>query len=234
MGKGFPDTRVSAIVLARSDDEAERARAYDVLVAAYWMPVYTVIRIKWGKDIEDAKDLTQGFFLDALTRNTLQTYEPGRGRFRTFLRGCLDNYLANQHKSAGRKKRGGDIAFLPLDFDAAEQHLAVLSPTTSPDDLFEAEWVRSLFTLAVQRLQTEMPESRFRLFSRYALEDPESQPTYGELAEEFGLTTIKVNNQLASARRTMKRVVLDLLRQLTDSEEDFRKEARALLGMEFD
>src|SRR5215470_926677 len=44
-GQNFPPTRWSVVAAARSDDSAERARALDVLFAAYWKPVYKYIRL---------------------------------------------------------------------------------------------------------------------------------------------------------------------------------------------
>lgn len=48
-----------------SENPAERARAFEVLVRAYWKPVYKYVRLKWRRDAEDAADVTQGFFARA-------------------------------------------------------------------------------------------------------------------------------------------------------------------------
>lgn len=58
----FPETRRSAVIAARSDDVAERRRALDLLIRAYWKPVYKYIRIRWNKSSDEAQDLTQEFF----------------------------------------------------------------------------------------------------------------------------------------------------------------------------
>jgi hypothetical protein len=60
----FPVTRLSAIAATSSADEQERARGYEALISAYWMPVYKYVRIKWNKPREDAQDLTQGKIQD--------------------------------------------------------------------------------------------------------------------------------------------------------------------------
>jgi hypothetical protein len=60
----------------------------------------------------------------------------------------------------------------------------------------------------------------------------DGRPTYDELARRFETTTVDVTNQLAGARRDFRRIVLELLRELTVSEAEFRLEARALLGIE--
>jgi hypothetical protein len=61
-GQGqFPVTRWSLIVATRSAEPEERQRALEILVAAYWKPVYKYIRLRWDKDNEEAKDLTRIF-----------------------------------------------------------------------------------------------------------------------------------------------------------------------------
>jgi hypothetical protein len=42
----------------------------------------------------------------------------------------------------------------------------------------------------------------------------------------------QVTNYLAWARREFRRIVLEELRELSGSEEEFRREARALLGVD--
>src|SRR2546425_10347823 len=67
----FPPTRWSAIVAARGDDPAERTRAFETIVAAYWKPVYKYIRARWGKNNEAAKDLTQEFFARVMEKGLI-------------------------------------------------------------------------------------------------------------------------------------------------------------------
>ena len=60
-----------------------------------------------GAGPEDAQDLTQEFFTRAFEREYLSRYDPAKARFRTFVRTCLDGFLANEDKAAARLKRGG-------------------------------------------------------------------------------------------------------------------------------
>src|SRR5882724_743839 len=123
-GQGkFPPTRWSVIVAARSAEPEERRRALEVLIGAYWRPVYKYIRLRWGKDNEEAKDLTQDFFFRLLEKDFLASYEPQRARLRTFLRVCVDHLIANEDKASRRLKRGGDVQIFPLDFESAEGEL---------------------------------------------------------------------------------------------------------------
>ena len=74
----------------------------------------------------------------------------------------------------------------------------------------------------------------FALFERYDLEGAEAhdRPTYAQLAADHGLPVTQVTNHLHWARRELRAAVLDKLREITASEEEFRSEARALLGVE--
>src|SRR6202035_1806405 len=129
----------SLVVAARSAHAEERQRALEVLIAAYWRPVYKYIRLRWEKDNEQAKDLTQDFFFRLLEKDFLATYDPQRARLRTFLRVCVDRLMANEDKAARRLKRGGEVQFLPLDFESAEGELqcAEIPSPERMDDFFE-------------------------------------------------------------------------------------------------
>jgi hypothetical protein len=236
----FPVTRLSAIVAASSANQEERTRAFEVLVSAYWMPVYKYVRIKWNKPTEDARDLTQGFFLEAMEKNFFGRYDPSKARFRTFLRTCLDGFVANETKAASRIKRGGDATILSLDFDGAEDQLRIAARPApgAIDEYFEQEWARSVFSLALEGFRAQMldagKETHLRLFERYVLDADDQAPktSYKALAAEFNLATTDVTNYLALARREFRRIVLEKLRELTASDEEFRREARALLGVD--
>jgi hypothetical protein len=52
------------------------------------------------------------------------------------------------------------------------------------------------------------------------------------LAGEFRIAVTDVTNYLAFARREFRRSVLDQLREMTGSNEEFQREAQALLGVE--
>jgi RNA polymerase sigma factor (sigma-70 family) len=237
-GGAFPTTRHSIVMAVRSVDLHQRQRALDVLISAYWKPVYKYIRLRWGKDNEQAKDLTQDFFVRLIEKDFLEGYDPSRAKLRTFLRVCLDRFLSNVQSSEQRLKRGGDIVFLPLDFETAEGELRQLEPpsTDNVEEFFTQEWTRSLFSNALARLQKECEangkQTHFRLLEFYDVEGGGEHLTYPQVAAQFGLKTSDVTNYLAYARREFRRTVLDSLREMTASEDEFRREARALLGID--
>jgi len=234
----FPLTQWSAIVALRSDEQKDRARAFDAIVATYWKPVYKYIRLKWSKSNEDAKDLTQGFFAKALEKDFFQSYDPAKARFRTFLRTCLDGFVANENKAAQRLKRGGEAQILSLNFESAEGELkyAEIPSPESLDDYFEQEWIRSLFSFAIESLRAECTlkgkEAHFQIFQRYDLDEEVGEKlSYEQLAMEFKTSVSNVTNYLAYARREFRRIVLEKLQEMTATDEEFQNEVRAVLGL---
>jgi RNA polymerase sigma factor (sigma-70 family) len=234
-GGRFPATRLSLVESLRAGDAAERRRAGERLVLLYWKPLYKYVRIKWNRSSEDAQDLVQGFFAVALERDALAAFDPSRASLRTYLRLLVDRHASNERRAANRMKRGGGA--VALDFEAAEAELAhVAAGSPDPEELLRREWVRALFGECVGRLRVELEDAgrglQLRVFEAMDLEDAESRPSYRELAAKLGVTETKITNDLAAARRRFRVLVLETLREITASEEEFRAEARAVLGID--
>ena len=233
----FPATRWSAVQRAQSADPGERRQAEEMLLAAYWKPIYKYLRLRWRRSNEDAKDLTQEFFYRLVEKSILDGYDPGKARLRTYLRVCLDRLVQNKDRGKRRIKRGGHIQKVSLDFDAAESELARSLPaeTESMETYFEREWLRSLMALVVDALESDCEERGrpidFALFERYDLcDDDAERPTYAEMAKSLDIDTVTVTNRLAAVRRRFRALALEKLAEVTGSEEEFRREARALFG----
>jgi DNA-directed RNA polymerase specialized sigma24 family protein len=236
----FPTTRLSAVREAGSTDPQVRERGFAAVVEAYWKPAYKYVRLRWRQESESAKDLTQGFFARAFEKEWLAAYDPKKGSFRTFLRTCLDGFVSNERKAARRQRRYPGSPLLSLDFEGAEGELA-RRPTPagkSMEDFFHEEFVRGLFASAVGELESHCRqrgrEKAFRLFERYELDPgPKGAPTYAELAGELGMSFTEVTNQLAFARRSFRRIVLEKLRRITGSDREYREEVRSILGADW-
>jgi RNA polymerase sigma factor (sigma-70 family) len=237
---GFPLTRYSVVLGAASPDAETRQRAFSSLVEAYWKPVYKYVRLKWQASPEEAEDLTQAFFARAFEKDFFRPYDPVKARFRTFLRTCLDGFIANERKAAGRLKRGGAVQLVALDFETAEGELRQHDVAVPADmeEYFEREWARGVLALSVDRLRAHYAaagrEKYFYVFERYDLEATTSgeRVTYAEIAKDIGAQATDVTNYLAAARRQFRAVVLERLRELTASDDEFRDEARRLLGVD--
>ncbi|HMD71339.1 MAG TPA: sigma-70 family RNA polymerase sigma factor [Bryobacteraceae bacterium] len=214
----FPSTRASLIEAVAAGLPSE---ALDQVVALYWKPVYRYIRLKFRQNNEDAKDLTQSFFAAALQRDFFARFDPLKASFRTYVRMAVERFAANQHAAANRQKRGGGVEFEPVEEQAATAE--------SPEQIFEREWQRQLFSLALDDLRAHCEgrgkQLQFRIFEAYDLAASE-RPSYAVLAARHGITETAVTNHLAWARRTLRALVTERLRGVTSGEQELRKEMR--------
>lgn len=224
----FPPTRPTILEAMADPRTAERRAAFDRMAAFYWKAACCYTRIRWRLPAEDAEDLVQGFFARSYEKGVFERFDASRARFRTYFRLCLDGHIQNERKAAARLKRGGSIEPQPLDDTLAAEG-------GSPDDVFRQEWIRTLFAAAIQSMRASMIASnqaiRFDVFRRYDIERAKGESVeYSALAAELGVSTHDITNHLAAARRAFRRAVVATLRTLCASEEEFRNEARELLG----
>lgn len=232
----FPATHLSLVRRVRSGDPEIRSRAQEGLATIYWRPIYAHIRLAHRQEPADAEDLTQGFFEHALRRDLFARFDPSRARFRTFVRTCVDSYVANVRQAERRQKRGGGNVFVSIDRADVDHRL---TNDLDVDEVFQREWARSVFATAVDRLRAKYVAAgrdvHVALFEAYDLAASDAdRPTYAQLAENHGIPVTQVTNWLAATRRDLRAIVLETLRDLTASDEEFRDEARALLGRDIE
>jgi RNA polymerase sigma-70 factor (ECF subfamily) len=197
----FPSTRPSLLAAAAGGGPVT-AEALEQLSALYWKPVYKFVRVKFRLGNEDAKDLTQSFFAGALERDFFRRFDPARASFRTYLRMAVEHFAAGQYAAAHRQKRGGGVEFEPV-----EEHAAA---TPSPEEIFEREWQRQLFALALDDLRglcdREAKQTQWAVFEAYDLAESE-RPSYAALASRHTIPETQITNYLAWARRTLRVLV---------------------------
>ncbi len=218
----FPSTQLS-LLEAASSGAALPNEALERVSVLYWKPVYRFIRVKFRKNNEDAKDLTQSFFATALQRDFFARFDPAKASFRTYLRMAVERFAATKHAAANRQKRGGGVEFEPVEEQAVTSE--------SPEDVFEREWQRQLFVLALDDLRAHCEgcgkQLQFEVFEAYDLAGGD-RPSYADLAARHGVAETSVTNYLAWARRMLRQFVTERLRGVTAGERDLRDEMRRL------
>src|SRR5690242_2461431 len=200
----FPVTHQSLVRRAQSSDADTSARARDALAAVYWFPIYSHIRLTHQREPADAEDLTQGFFDEALRRDLFARYDPARARFRTYVRRCVDSYVANVRQAERRRKRGGDAVFVSIEAAEIEQRLTT-EGSRDADAAFEREWIRSLLATALARLRDRYRAAgrivQLAIFEEYDLaEGDDARPSYAALAAKHGVPVTRVTNRSEERR----------------------------------
>jgi RNA polymerase sigma factor (sigma-70 family) len=140
------------LITASAEGSAEARAALEGLYRAYCYPVYAFIRRR-GYSRPDAQDLTQDFFVHLLEKGVLGRADPQRGRFRSFLLGALDHFLAHAAARAAARKRGGGCRMVWLDDEGAETQYKLAAPeAVTAEVLFDARWALTLLEHALARL----------------------------------------------------------------------------------
>lgn len=237
----FPETCWSLLQKCIEPDSqappGSRHEGLDRLFRSYWGPVYLYVRRNWNKDIEEAKELTQAFFVTFLEKDFIASFDADRGRFRTFVCAALKHWLAKQHRAEHAQKRRPDAPLLSFDaLKLDDTRFDVPAPELdSADAQFDADWKRAVIDAAVERMRRfatgTAKEPYVDMFVRYDLDRlPTDKLTYAELAEPAGLTVYQVTTGLHWARRAFAEALKDEIREQVGGEADLQAEAEALFG----
>jgi RNA polymerase sigma-70 factor (ECF subfamily) len=232
--EAFRSTCWSMILQSKEADEETCRVNLERLVRTYWKPAYGYIRRKWGKSNEDAKDLTQAFFADLFNRPFLEHVSPEKGRFRTFLRTCLENFLRNEYDRGTALKRGGDKTIISLDFISPDGRASIDPPDNqTPEEIFDREWEKAAFQAALKTLEEKYGEegrpNYHRVFQIYYL-NPKEKVSYGDVAKKLGIKETDVTNYLNHARSRFGAILEEIVRETVSEEALVHEEMAHLFG----
>ncbi len=223
----FPPT--SWHLVRRAHDGGDREDAIRRLCERYWKPTYVFLRKIRPLEPEDAKDLTQDFFLHLIEGRFLERFEPERGSLRKYLKGALRLFALQKHESESRQKRGGGEPRFSLGPENAE---VLPDPKAeSPEEAFDRQWARSVLDQALGRLREDLlrsgQERRLQVFEAYA-RGPQRR-TQAEVAAEFGLQDWEVKEILSVCYQEIRENVLDAVRDYVGGEREATAELAWLL-----
>src|SRR5947208_8788576 len=94
----FITTHWSVVLEAQGESPAAQ-EALEKLCRIYWRPIYSFVRGQ-GVSLEDAQDLTQGFFALLLERRDLRTVRKEKGRLRSYLLSALKDRKSTRLNSS--------------------------------------------------------------------------------------------------------------------------------------
>jgi RNA polymerase sigma factor (sigma-70 family) len=220
-----------SVVLAASGGAGNAQDALARLCQLYWYPLYAYVRRR-GHSAEDAQDLTQSFFARLLERNLVGMADQQKGRFRSYLLTCMNNFLANEWEKARAQKRGGGIAPVPIQLDTAETRYGCEPATqVTPEQNYERRWALTLLETVVQRLQAEYKqEGRSELFTALSpclVGDRESQP-YAALAVKLDVAEGTVKSAVHRLRQRYRQILRDEIGQTVVTPAQVDEELRYL------
>lgn len=237
--RSFPTTQWSQVLGAQDRTLPGHRERLDALLRSYWRPAYTFIRIGWRKSNEDAKDLTQAFFARLLQNGLIASARADGGRFRSYLKQALRNFLIDADRMAEVRKPIEPVVAIDGDVDVPAD--------VAPEVAFDRQWLSCLLDEAIARLEKELraegKDAYFDVFRTYLL-DPAgnkdatvstiagdvSIPTYTTVAARLGVSESDVRNYLTHCRGRLREIMKAAVRDTVDNPADVEEELRSLLN----
>jgi RNA polymerase sigma-70 factor (ECF subfamily) len=228
----FVTTRWTRVLEARGDSTEAKAALSD-LCAAYYAPVLAFIR-RSAPDEEAARDLTQEFFARLLARGGIDTVDPQRGRFRSFLLGAVKHFLADMRDHDRRLKRGAGQPIESLDADTGTSTglQAPDAKAASPDREFDHKWALTLLDRSLAAMAREYNESgksvQFEALKPWLTGDA-ANVSQAEAARQLGLNEGAVKVAIHRLRRRLRDVIKNEISQTVKDRADIEREMHYLL-----
>lgn len=228
----FLTTRWSIVRRAGEVASPDSREALDVLIRAYWFPLYAYVR-RAGVEAHEAEDVVQAFFARTLEKNDLARLAPEHGRFRAFLMAAIKHFLSNWRDRERAHKRGGGRVKLAIDVHEADARLELEDRASqTPERAFERAWARELMRRAVDELRAEYVSSgRGPVFDVLAVELQQGgEASYAEHAERLGMTRGAVKVAVHRLRARFREKLRERIAETVEREEDVDDEIRALFA----
>jgi RNA polymerase sigma factor (sigma-70 family) len=238
-GKGFfggDATIWSTILKARDGEDQTRIAALGRLLERYRLPVQCEIRWQRGCSVDEAEELTSEFTAACLRRDFLKHVSPDQGRFRTFLKHCIRNFLRDIHVEETAQKRGGGQTPLSLDLRDPDGS-RLIDPSDvreSPDSQMDREWALTVLENALNRLKADCEATRRRaLFEtlRPTLSGGVDAAPLAELAKGLGMSKGAVKVAAHRLRQRLGELIEEEIRQTIADGGDWRDELRYLVEL---
>jgi RNA polymerase sigma factor (sigma-70 family) len=231
----FPETTVGVLSLLREGVPSGPQGALNVLSERYWKPVYAFIRLRGTRNNEDAKDLTQAFFLWLQESGALGRFKEERGSLRGYLKILLKRFVKDQDAALHRLKRGGGHAIVSLSGDSSALEELLADPKgVDPETMYERVWRTELVNHAIDRLKdlalAEGNEVAFLVFEGYDLAGDAERPTYADLGARLGLSEPNVKKHLFGMRSKLLGEIRTELARETSGDRDLHDEWQSLFG----
>lgn len=207
----LPTTRWS-IVQAMGAEGTRRHEALERFARDYWPAIYAFARKK-GHRPPEAEDLTQGFLLELIERESFTDLSRDHGRFRSWLLASLHNFLRKDWRDKNREKRGGGVAAVSIDRDLGEDWLErSASDEATPDVIFDRRWAAGILERALNELALSYQRSGKSELARIlapTIAGPAQQQGYAEAARKLGMS--EPNARMAAFR--MRKRLRSLVRE---------------------
>jgi RNA polymerase sigma-70 factor (ECF subfamily) len=231
----FRTTQWTLIVAARGKSMEARA-ALSELCTAYYGPVEAFIR-RSCRSPQDARDVTHDFFVRMLDGNGFAHAEPNKGRFRSYLLGCVKHFLSDANDRRMAALRGAGSMPQSIDSVALAQgnssELPLIDPQGFPPDAyFDRQWAVEVLSrvlrLLAKHYEQKGKSKEFELL-RHCLTGDAAMPNSADLCEQLGLTPEAVAMTVHRLRKRFRAAIKSEISETVTDEAEIRMELDYLI-----
>lgn len=229
----FPPTRWTLIRKVQGGSEQESAHALDQLCRSYWYPIYAYAR-RYGFGAQDAEDLTQVFFQNLVSYESLQSVAQEKGKLRSFMLAMLKRLINKQLRRDAADKRGGSKnATLSFDDLNAEERYAAEPPDGhDADAIFDKAWASDVLASAESKLRDDYARAdNVQTFDelREFLPLGDNATPYTSAAKKLGISEATLRLQIHRMRKRYAKLIEEVIADTVSDEAEAKAELEHLV-----
>lgn len=200
----------------------------------YWQPLYFHAR-RQGLSPQDAEDATQAFMTKLVEGDFLESADPAKGRFRSYLLTYWKRFLIDRARAEGRLHRGGNQSIVSLSGsrgeDAWKLWSSSSSPKSDPDQAYHEAWAATLVQNSLEQLRAEYAAShRAGVFEALLplLTQPADAQTYSVLSNRLAVSVGAAKVALHRLRQRFAQTLRALVQETIEDPSDLESEIQTL------
>jgi len=163
----------------------------------------------------------------------LANADPDEGRFRSFILGAMNHFLAKQRAKVRAQKRGGGRPLLSFDTTSGEERFALeRTDEASPDKVFDRQWATALLDKVLGLLEEEYQRGGkaelFKALPQTLAGSSQMQP-YALLARRLHMNEGAVKTAVHRLRKRYRQILEAEIANTVASPDEIREEMAYLL-----
>lgn len=227
----FGETNWSTVLTAKAADEDVRLAAMERLLTRYRRPILLEFQSRVRCAEPEAEELAQEFIFICLRRDFLKNVGPEKGRFRSFIKACIANFLRDRHRERATQP---EAVSLDETDDEGTRRFDPPAESDHPETGLDDQWARQVVALALKQLEEEcMAARRGALFAglKPFLHGEPDGDGYAPLAARLGMNEGALRTATHRMRQRLGELIEEEIKQTVGNGQDWREELRYLLEL---
>ncbi len=232
----FATTMWSTVLSAQAGTETSRFEALERLAGRYRRPIIQFIMQSQRCGELEAEEMAHEFFAHWIRKDLLRTVGPEKGKFRTFIKRCVGNFLIDLARKRQALSNNPAQGLVSLD-ETNGEGMPLVQPLEGGMDAgsqLDLCWARELLSTSLSQLERECLESkRGRLFEALKpslCHDADALP-HVETAKLLGTSEGAIKVAAHRLKQRLGEIIREEVQQTVGEGEDWEDELRYLIQL---